>query len=123
MEKEKRAQENSGTQTTSSNGNGVAHHQHQQGSIPKGKEPQQAPKLDHSRIPNRMPVPATSVGISINASSGSGKRKAGSMTSGNQSHSGSPLKRPKSGNAMVMRRSLGDDEEVSEEDLEDLGDD
>lgn len=124
MEKEKRAQENSETQAiASSNGNGVTHHQHQQGSIQKGKEPQQASKLDHNRTPNRMPVPVASVGISINVSGGSGKRKASAMTASNQSHAGSPLKRPKSGNGMLMRRSLAEDEEVSEEDLEELNDD
>ena len=122
MDKEKRAQENSETQTTSSNGNGVTHHQHQQSNITKGKEPQQASKLDHNRTPNRMPVAPAGVGISINASGGSGKRKASSMTASNQSHTGSPLKRPKPGNGMVIRRSLGEDDEVSEEDLEDLDD-
>lgn len=124
MEKTKKAQESPEAQThLGSNGNGINHHQHhQQGGIPKGKEPQQGQKLDHTRTPQRIPPPTASMGMGMNTTAGSGKRKAGAMTSGIQPTS-SPLKRAKAGNGMIpMRRGL-DEEEVSEDDIDGLGED
>jgi len=79
--------------------------------------------MDHNRTPNRIPVPGAVIGMGMNASSGSGKRKASSMSAGNQANSGSPLKRVKPGNGiMPIRRGL-EEETVSEEDLDGLGED
>ena len=125
MEKNKKAQDSPEAQTTGSNGNGVNHHQHhQQGGLPKGKEPQQGQKLDHNRAPQqRIAVPNTNMQMAMNSSGGSGKRKAGAMTSGNQPTSGSPLKRAKPGNgAAPMRRGIEEDE-LCEEDIDGLGED
>lgn len=124
MEKNKKAQDSPEAQSTGSNGNGVTHHQHhQQGGLPKGKEPQQGQKLDHTRTPQqRIAAPNTNMQMAMNNSGGSGKRKAGAMTSGNQPNSGSPLKRAKPTSGMMSIRRV-DEEDLTEEDIDGLGED